>query len=46
VNLVLPPACPHGKARLRVSCTAAHSLEDIDELVARLDRAEASISTA
>ncbi len=39
VNLVLPPACPHGKARLRASCTAAHSIAKIDEALERLARA-------
>jgi 8-amino-7-oxononanoate synthase len=31
VNLVLPPACPRDKARLRVSCTAAHGDDEVDE---------------
>ncbi len=38
VNLVLPPGCPHGKARLRVSCTAAHEEADVDAAVERFAR--------
>ena len=30
VNIMLPPACPHGACLLRASCSAAYTTEEID----------------
>ena len=38
VNVVLPPGCPRGAGRLRVSCTAAHEEADVDAAVERFAR--------
>jgi 7-keto-8-aminopelargonate synthetase-like enzyme len=41
VNIMLPPACPHGACLLRASCSAAYTMEEIDraaEVIARIVR--------
>ena len=42
VGAVRPPSVPPGRARLRVSLTAAHTDEDIERLAAALERALAT----
>ena len=42
VGAVRPPSVPPGRARLRVSLTAAHTAEDIERLAAALERALAA----
>jgi 8-amino-7-oxononanoate synthase len=38
VNVMLPPACPHGACLLRASCSAAHTGEEIDRAAAAITR--------
>jgi len=48
VNIMLPPACPHGACLLRASCSAAYTPEEIDraaEVIARVVR-EAGVRRA
>jgi 8-amino-7-oxononanoate synthase len=48
VNIMLPPACPHGACLLRASCSAAYTPEEIDraaETIARVVR-EAGVRRA
>jgi hypothetical protein len=48
VNIMLPPACPHGACLLRASCSAAYTAEEIDqaaETIARVVR-EAGVRRA
>ena len=33
VNVVVPPGCPKGHCLLRTSCSAAHTLEQVEEAV-------------
>lgn len=46
VNLVLPPASPDGRALIRISVSAAHSAQQIEQIIAAFQRVQADAGCA